>query len=214
MSIRSLMNKEKLIVDDIISVVLIGLFGFLVMFFVLIAIMAITVYPMSTLLLYGIYKIHKDIINKELNATRKVVGLLLGIGYISFAILILSIIFSQPHIPVSFIIYFLAMPIFLIGLAGFLKGFIITVYSPLFRRLNMLMGASTIILTIISITFAESGFIYFLFSFLIVLILNGILRSALYLSEFGLTLNRIRNLKLVFLIMNSIDMKNPEINQF
>ena len=112
------MNKEKLIVDDIISVVLIGLFGFLVMFFVLIAIMAITVYPMSTLLLYGIYKIHKDIINKELNATRKVVGLLLGIGYISFAILILSIIFSQPHIPVSFIIYFLAMPIFLIGLAA------------------------------------------------------------------------------------------------
>lgn len=214
MSIRSLMNKEKIMVDDIISVVLIVLPGFLVMFFVLIAIMALAVYPISTLLLYGIYKTYKGIFNKELNATRKVVGLLLGIGYISFAILILSIIFSQPHIPVSFIIYFLAMPTFLIGLAGFLKGFFIKVYSPLFRRLNMLIGASTIILTIISILFAESGFIYFLFSLLIALILNGILRSALYLSEFGLSLNKIRNLKLVFLIMNSIEKKYPEINQF
>lgn len=213
MSIRSLMNKEKIMVDDIISVVLIVLPGFLVMFFVLIAIMALAVYPISTLLLYGIYKTYKGIFNKELNATRKVVGLLLGIGYISFAILILSIIFTQPHIPASFIIYFLAMPTFLIGLAGFLKGFIIKVYSPLFRRLNMLIGASTITLTIISIVFAESGFIYLLFSLLIALILNGILRSALYLSEFGLSLNRIRNLKLVFLIMNSIDIKYPEINQ-
>jgi len=214
MSIRSLMNKEKIMVDDIICVVLIALFGFLVIYFVLIAIMALAVYPISTLLLYGIYKTHKGIFNKELNATRKVVVLLLGIGYISFAILILSIIFSQPHIPVSFIIYFLAMPTFLIGLAGFLKGFIIKVYSPLFRRLNMLIGASTIILTIISIVFAESGFIYLLFSLLIALILNGILRSALYLSEFGLSLNRIRNLKLVFLIMNSIEIKYPENNQF
>ena len=214
MSIRSLMNKEKIMVDDIICVVLIALFGFLVIFFVLIAIMALAVYPISTLLLYGIYKIHKGIFNKELNATRKVVGLLLGIGYISFAILILSIIFSQPRIHASFIIYFLAIPTFLIGLAGFFKGVIIKVYSPLFRRLNMLIGASTIMLTIISIVFAESGFIYFLFSLLIALILNGISRSALYLSEFGLSLNRIRNLKLVFLIMNSIDMKNPEINQF
>ena len=213
MSIRVLMNKEKLMVDDIITVVLIVLFGFLVIYFVLIAIMALAVYPISALLLYGIYKTHKGIFNKELNATRKVVGLLLGIGYISFAILILSIIFSQPHIPVSFIIYFLAMPTFLIGLAGFLKGFIIKVYSPLFRRLNMLIGASTITLTIISIVFAESGFLYLLFSLLIALILNGILRSALYLSEFGLSLNRIRNLKLVFLIMNSIDIKYPEINQ-
>lgn len=208
------MNKEKIMVDDIICVVMIALFGFLVIFFVLIAIMALAVYPISTLLLYGIYKTHKGIFNKELNATRKVVGLLLGIGYISFAILILSIIFSQPRIPVSFIIYFLAMPTFLIGLAGFLKGFIVKVYSPLFRILNMLIGASTIILTMISIVFAESGFIYFLFSLLIALVLNGILRSALYLSEFGLSLNRIRNFKLVFLIMNSIDMKNPEINQF
>ena len=214
MSNRFLMNKEKLMVDDIISVVLIALFGFLVIFFVLIAIMALAVYPISTLLLYGIYKTHKGIFNKELNTTRKVVGLLLGIGYFSFAILILSIIFSQPHIPVSFIIYFLAMPTFLIGLAGFLKGFIIKVYSPLFRRLNMLIGASTIILTIISIVFAELGFIYLLFSLLIALILNGIFRSALYLSEFGLSLNRIRNLKLVFLIMNSIEKKYPEIDQF
>lgn len=214
MSIRSLMNKKKIMVDDIICVVLIALFGFLVIFFVLIAIMALAVYPISTLLLYGIYKTHKCIFNKELNATRKVVGFLLGIGYISFAILNLSIIFSQPHIPVSFIIYFLAMPTFLIGLAGFLKGFIIKVYSPLFRRLNMLIGASTIILTIISIVLAESGFMYLLFSLLIALILNGIFRSALYLSEFGLSLNRIRNLKLVFLIMNSIEIKYPEIDQF
>lgn len=213
MSIRVLMNKEKLMVDDIITVVLIVLFGFLVIYFVLIAIMALAVYPICALLLYGIYKTHKGIFNKELNATRKVVGLLLGIGYISFAILILSIIFTQPHIPASFIIYFLTMPTFLIGLAGFLKGFIIKVYSPLFRRLNMLIGASTITLTIISIVFAESGFLYLLFSLLIALILNGILRSALYLSEFGLSLNRIRNLKLVFLIMNSIDIKYPEINQ-
>lgn len=214
MSIRSLMNKEKVIVDDIISVVLILLFGFLVMFFLKIAIMALVVYPISTLLLYGIYKIHKGIFNKKLNAIRRVVGLLLGIGYIYFAILILSIIFSQPQIPASFIIYFLAMPTFLIGFAGFLKGLIVNTYSPLFRSLNMGFGILTIITTYIAILFADASFIFYLFSLLIALGLNGVLRSCLYLSEYGLSLKKIRNFKLVFFIINSIDMKNPEINQF
>ena len=96
------------------------------------------------------------------------------------------------------------MPIFLIGLAGLLKGLIVNVYSPLFRYLNILIGAITMYFTVIAIVFAETGFIFHLFTLLTTLTLNGLLRSALYLSEYGLSLKSFRNLKLVWFIMDNI----------
>ena len=202
------LNKKKLLVDNLILVTLLILMVTLIIFFHLIFIMSTAVYPMSCLLIYGFLRAHKGIFNKNLNYIKKVLNLIAGVIFIMFSSLILILIFSQPHIPASYIIYFLALPSFFIGLAGFLKGLIVNTFSPLFRSLNVAFGILTIITTYFAILFADVSFIFYLCSLLIALALNGVLRSALYLSEYGLSLKSFRNFKLVFIIMEWINIEN------
>ena len=212
MSSRYLMNKRKLLVDDIMSVTLVIFIISLAASSQLLAIMSMGVYPLSSLILYGVYRAFKSIFDKDLNFILRVLNLLFGITCIIIASYVLSYMFTRPNIPVSFIIFFLGVPIFLIGLAGLLKGLIINVYSPLFRRLNVLIGATTVLFTIIAIFFEENGFVYILFTLLTVLALNGILRGALYLSEYGLSLKSYKNFRLIFFIMDSPRLHQQEEN--
>jgi len=104
----------------------------------------------------------------------------------------------------------LCIPLFLIGLAGLLKGLIVDVYSTRFRRLNVLIGAITFLFIVFAIVSAETGFIFYTFTLLITFALNGILRAALYLSEYGLSLKSFRDLKLVWFLMDSPALPQPE----
>ena len=186
MSIRTTMNKQKLMVDDIITVVLVVILLLLALGFRIFLLMSLIVYPMASLLLYGIGGTYRGIFNKKMNSIKKVINFILGIVYILFAIFMFTLLFTPPRIPITYIIYFLSIPIFLIGIGGLLKGLLVDVYAPLFRFLNVLIGAITVIFTGIAIIYAETGYIFHLFTLLTTLTLNGILRSALYLSEYGL----------------------------
>ena len=212
MSIQ-IINKQKLLVDNIIVVSVVIMIGILAFCFHLIIIMSAVVYPIFCLLIYGFLRTHQGIFNKRISRTKKVLNLIAGALSIFFSLFILILIFSQPTIPMSYIIFFLALPILLIGFAGFLKGLIINTFSPKFRSLNMAFGVLTIITTFIAILFADASFIFYLSSLIIVLFLNGVLRSALYLSEYGLSLKSYRNIKLVFRIMESVNVITVENNQ-
>jgi len=209
MNIRSLMNKQKLMVDNIICVAIIIVIFTLLMFFRLIAIMSILVYPMAVLIPLGIYRSYKTIFNRELKISSKIIIVILQIGYAIFSMFFLNILFSYPHITLSYIIYFLSIPVLLIGFAGFLKGLIIEAYSPSLRGLNMLIGIITVIETIIAIIFADVNFIFHFSALLVLLSINGILRAALYLSEYALSLKKKRNFKIVFIIMNNPIIQTP-----
>ncbi len=204
MNVRSLMHNQKKLVDDIISAFLLLIILFQALFNQLLAIMSIAVYPLFFLLLYGFYRFYMSIFNEKLILIHRVLNLSFGIASIIFSSYVLNLLFTQPNITVGFVIYFLGIPTFLIGLAGLLKGLIVKVYSPIFRFLNALIGAITVFFTFIAITFAELGFIFHLFTLLTTLTLNGIFRAALYLSEYGLLLKSFRNLKLVWFLMDNI----------
>ncbi|NVM17449.1 MAG: hypothetical protein HWN80_07015 [Candidatus Lokiarchaeota archaeon] len=212
MSSRYLMNKRKLLVDDIVSVSLVIIIIFLAIYSQLLAIMSLGVYPLSSLILYGLYRSYKSFFDKKLAIVRRVLNLLFGITSIIIAGYILIYMFTRPNIPVSFIIFFLGLPIFLIGLAGILKGLIVKVYSPLYRLLNVLIGATTLLFINIAIFFTEIGYVFHLFTLLTALTLNGILRAALYLSEYGLSLKSYKNFKLIFFIMDSPRLHQQEEN--
>ncbi len=142
--------------------------------------------------------------NRKLNFIHNILNLLFGIACINISSYTLSLMFTRPNISASFVIYLLGIPIFLIGLAGLLKGLIVNVYSPLFRFLNALIGAITVYFTVTAIIYPETGYIFHLFTLLTTLTLNGILRAALYLSEYGLSLKSFKNLKLVWFLMDSL----------
>lgn len=215
MNARSLMNRRKVIIDDIISAILLMVILYTIIFNMRLAVMSMGVYPFFFLILYGLYRSYKSIFDRELSFILRVLNLSFGIASIIFSSNLLYSLLTHRRTPASFTIYLLGMPIFLIGLAGLLKGLIINVYSPNYRYLNILIGATTILFTVIAIIFAETGFIFHLFTLLTTLTLNGILRSALYLSEYGLSLKSFRNLKLVWYIMDNIPLQLPQLeNQF
>jgi len=210
---RSLMNKQKLLVDDIISVILVIYLFILAFFLRLLAIMSIGVYSFFCLQLYGLYRSYKGIFDRNLKFIFRVLNLSFGIASVIIPSYILNYMFTRPNIPPSFIIYFLGIPIFLIGLAGLLKGLIVNVYSPRLRILNGLIGATTVLFTVNAIIFAETNHTFHIFTLLTTLTLNGILRAGLYLSEFGLSLKSFRNLKLIWYIMDSPPFLQKEENQ-
>ena len=199
------MNKRKLIVNNIVGVALISVIFAQLMFFRLIAILSIVVYPMSVALPYGIYRVYKTINDRETALRAKIITVSFRIAYIIFSMLFLNMIFSYPHITLSYIIYFLAIPTLLIGLAGFLKGSMIGVYSPFFRFLNALVGLFTIFYAFIAIVLADFNFTLHFIVLLGTLSVNGILRAALYLSEYGLSLNEMKSFKIVFYIMDYME---------
>ena len=213
MSVRSLMNKRKVLVDDIMSIILLIDIVFTVLFNQLLAVVSMGVYSLFCLQLYGFYRFFISIFKKKLNSILRVLNFSFGIASIIIPSYILSFMITQPKISASFIIVFLSIPIFLIGLAGLLKGLIVNAYSPLFRFLNVLIGAFTVLFTVIAIVFVETSYVFHLFTLFTTLILNGILRAALYLSEYGLSLNSFRNLKLVWFLMDSPYLPQQEENQ-
>ncbi|MHA1467918.1 MAG: hypothetical protein ACTSP6_07565 [Promethearchaeota archaeon] len=215
MNSQSFMNKRKLIVNNIVGVALISVIFAQLMFFRLIAILSIVVYPMSVALPYGIYRVYKTVNDRETALRAKIIKVIFQIAYVIFSMLFLNMIFSYPHITLSYIIYFLAIPTSLIGLAGFLKGSMIGVYSPSFRFLNVLIGLFTIFYTFIAIVFADFNFTLHLIVLLGTLTVNGILRAALYLSEYGLSLNKMKSFKIVLYIMDThLTIRNIEEDQF
>jgi hypothetical protein len=140
----------------------------------------------------------------------KVIKFVLGIFFISLALLILTLLFSEPHNQIYYIIYFFSILLILIGLAAILKGFIVKSYSLLYRRLNILIGFLTLTFCFLGIYYADVAFLFYLITLTILLASNGLLRSALYLSEYGLSLKKISNLRFVFYIMNTYQLKLPE----
>lgn len=200
------LHKQKVLADDfILSTIMITiLVSFL--FFHLILIMSLMVYPISTMFLVGIYKVMSGLFIKNLKESR-VKNLILGSFYITFSIFVLSILFSQPNITKGYIIYFLGIFLIIVGLAGIFKGVIIKSYLFKFRMVNIILGILTIIYTIFAFKFAHSGFIYNLILIPIMLLLNGLGRAALYLSEYRISILYLRKLvifKFLFQLINEV----------
>ena len=147
---------------------------------------------------------------KDKTVSISVLRVILGIASIAFSSFIISLIFSHDHITLYYIIYFISLPTIFIGLAAILKGSIVRVYAPSYRKLNVLFGLLTITLTLLILNFLVSYFIFSLISLLVLLTLNGLLRSGLYLSEYGLSIRNLKNIRLVFYIMDNLQMINPE----
>lgn len=199
-----ILNRGKVRADDFIILSIIGTLIVQLLFFKLIALMSFVVFPMFTLFLYGIYKLFLGLLKK---GREKVKDLLMGVFSIPFGLFILIIIFSQPQISRGYIIYFLAIPLMIIGFAGIIKGYLINIYSTFHRALNIIIGIITLIETTIAYITAEPLFYYHILLLCVMLLINGIARTALYLSEYRISIIHLRNLvilKFLFQIISEI----------
>jgi hypothetical protein len=203
MNIQDLVNRDKLRCDNIISITLLISFLVLFLFFRFLLYLSLMVYPLCSCFLFGAYYVYRSFFKEE-KTKNKVYRFIQGAIYVTFSTLMLLLIFSYPHITLNYIVYFLAIPVSFIGFAAILKGSTVDVYSPIYRKFNIFIGMITIIITILDLYILDYYFLLSLMSLIILLILNGISRSALYLSEYGLSIRNLKNMKYVFFIMDNL----------
>lgn len=196
-----LIDKNKIRADDYISFFLIISYLLFALFFKLGAIMAIIIYPLTTLAIHGVLKIIKGL-NKKFDGHKNINNILLGIIYIIFSLLLLSFLFSKPNITWDIIISLIAFPILNAGFAGIVKGLIIDLYSTKHRVISIFIGIFTIVMCFLAFSSIINSFLFNVVLLSLTLLFNILSRAALYLSEYGLSLAHINNFKLFFYIIN------------
>jgi len=203
MEIRELINNDKIKCDNILSISLLLSLALMFIFFQFIVYISLMVYPFCSVFFFGIYHLYRGMF-KEKTTKRIIYKLLQGVTYVIFSSFFLILIFSYPHITLNYVVIFLSIPLIFIGLAAIVKAILIDVYSSIYRRINILVGVGTIVITILVLNYMEVNFILSLTSLIALLIVNGLSRSGLYLSEYGLSLKNLKNLKYVFYIMDNL----------
>ncbi len=201
MEIEDAMYKQKLLANNINTAILfIGVFT-LALFLRITFIMSFIFYPMCSLLIYGTLKIRKGFTKKLNELSLKVLNILFGIGCILFGIFFLIFLFSYPNVDLNQIIYLIAFPVVIVGIAGIVKGIIIKEYPYKYRIMNISVGVITVIITIFHFILAENFFIFHISSLTITIFFNIISRAAMYLSQYKLSL-KFTNLRYFFYIIN------------
>ncbi len=201
MEIEDAMYKQKLLANNINTAILfIGVLT-LALFLRITFIMSFIFYPMCSLLIYGTLKIRKGFTKKLNELSLKILNILFGIGCILFGIFFLIFLFSYPNVDLNQIIYLIAFPVIIVGIAGIVKGIIIREYPSKYRIMNISVGVITVIITIIHFILAENFFIFHISSLTITIFFNIISRAAMYLSQYKLSL-KFTNLRYFFYIIN------------
>ncbi|MFX0025033.1 MAG: hypothetical protein ACFE8M_01365 [Candidatus Hermodarchaeota archaeon] len=201
MEIEDLMYKQKLLANNINTTIL--FIGVLVfgLFLRLTLLMSFMFYPLFSLLIYGTLKIRKGFTKKLKELSLKILNILFGIGCILFGIWFLIFLFSYPNVDLIQLIYLIAFPVIIVGIAGVVKGFVIREYLFKYRAMNIYIGIITVIISIITFILAENFFIIHISSLTIAILLNIISRAAMYLSQYKLSL-KLANLRYFFYIIN------------
>ena len=163
---------------------------------------AVIVYPMIALIIYGGSQVKKGIKIEYEPQLKRSLRTIYGFACISFSIFIIILIFTQPNITLSTILELLAFPLITTGFAGVIKGAIINDYSINSRIYNIIIGAITMGFSIYGFNFSYIAPLNQIIILLVLLVLNFFFRAAMYLSEFGLSITQLKNLRIVFLIIN------------
>ncbi len=197
-----MINKNKIRADNYITILLVVCFLLFAIFFPLDALLSIIVYPFASLTCLGILNI-VSVLEKRNNKNHgKLNKILSGIIYINFSVLFLYFILTQPNITSQRIVALIAFPMLIVAFAGIIKGSIIDIYSLKYRRVNIYIGIITFIICMLVLSNIMNNFLFSIIVFSLTLLINIFSRAALYLSEFGLSIVHIRNLRLFLYIIS------------
>ena len=199
-------DKNKIRADNYITIFLVVGYLVFALFLKIEGLMGIIVYPFAALFAVGVLKIISGLNKRNRGRDNNFAKILLGLFYIIFTIWFLGFLFSMPNVTSQIIVNLIAFPILIVGIAGIIKGILITIFSLKWRIMNIIIGGITIevcVLAFISpIILPNSFFLFHIINLFIILMLNVLGRAALYLSKFGLSLLHMRNFKIFLYIIS------------
>ena len=199
---EDILFRQRMRADDIIYIIFAVSLMIETWALTLITIMSIVIYPAFSLLIYGVMKVHYGFKLKDSKRSTKIFTVLVGIGAIIFTSFIIWLFFSEPTIGIEIVVYLISYPIILIGIAGMVKGFVVKEYEFKIRVINIIIGIITVAIAITSYIFSAKYYFIYLISLICILLLNCLVRSSMYLSEFNLSIKNLSNFRYVFLIMS------------
>ncbi|MFX1343582.1 MAG: hypothetical protein ACFFBC_01870 [Promethearchaeota archaeon] len=201
-----LIHKDKIRVDNYITVFIIFSFVGFLLFYRLESLMLLLVYPLVALFFYGIIKIIKAFDKKNRGNDRDINKILLGVLSILFSLLMLYYLLKHPNFTLQKIINLTAFPLTIVGFAAIFKGTLFKIYSIKCCIINIIIGFMTIIACMLALFSPVSNlqefFLIHTISLSITILVNILGRAALYLSEYGLSILHIKNFKLFFYIIS------------
>ncbi|MFW9942924.1 MAG: DUF308 domain-containing protein [Candidatus Thorarchaeota archaeon] len=201
-----LIHKDKIRVDNYITVFIIFSFAGFLLFYRLESLMLLLVYPLVALFFYGIIKIIKAFDKKNRGNDRNINKVLLGVLSIIFSLFMLYYLLKHPNFTLQKIINLTAFPLTIVGFAAIFKGTLFKIYSIKCCIINIIIGFMTLIACMLALFSPVSNlqkfFLIHTISLSITILVNILGRAALYLSEYGLSLLHIKNFKLFFYIIS------------
>ena len=201
-----LIHKDKIRADNYISVLLMLSYCGFLLFFRLEWWLSILVYPLVALFFYGIIKIINGYNKRNRGNVGNLNSILFGVVSIIFSTLMLNFILRQPNVTLQTIINLTAFPLIIVGFAAIIKGSIIKIYPIKYCIINIVIGIMTIVVCILAFLspaiIPQDFILIHIITLSITLLVNILGRSALYLSEYGLSLLHIRNFILFFYIIS------------
>ncbi|MFX1311391.1 MAG: hypothetical protein ACFFHD_02100 [Promethearchaeota archaeon] len=199
-------NKKKIYADNVITIFLVVGYLFFALILRIEGLMGIIVYPFTALFAEGFLKVFSSLNKRNRGKDNNFLKILVGLSYMIFSLWFLSFLFSMPNVTTQIIINLVAFPMTIVGISGIIKGIIIDIYSLRFRILNIIIGGFTIGICSLAylspIFLPRSFFLFHIVALLLILLFNVLRRATPYLSEFGLSILSLRNLKVFFYIIS------------
>lgn len=191
-SYKIIYKEQRVKADYFILLTILIVYISLFIFFKKIAILGILVFPMIFLIIQGCFKLYCVFFTSIEEYPHKIQNFLFSLFSIPFGFFFLYMLFTYPNIHLGYIIYFIAIIVIIIGAAGIFKGVIVHVFTKKSRITNIFIGIISIIFSFISCIYSVELLFLNLIIHGVLLIFNGIGRSMLYLSEFGIHLFDLR----------------------
>ena len=197
-----LIDKNKIRADNYISMILIIGFLLYALSLPLDALLSVIIYPLACLGACGVLNIISALNKKNNIVDGRHNKLLSGIIFIVFSAFFLWFFLSQPSVTLHRIVSLITFPMIIVAFAAIIKGTMISIYSERQRKINIIIGFITFIISILVLYNILNNFLLNIVALSITLLLNIFSRAALYLSEYGLSVVHIKNLKLFFYIIS------------
>ena len=195
-------TKQKIQSEDLIGISILVILVILALFFKRLTFISIIVYPSFGVFIYGSIKIRNLFRDKDIEILEKTLKLIFWFIGILITIIAMIFVFISPTMTLSIVLYLIALPVLCVGLAAIFKGFLVRQYSTSLRGQNIVVGIITLTYAIFAMMSSIDLFFMHLGIFGLLLILNLVLRSSLYLSEFNLSIWNKESYKILYYILS------------
>jgi uncharacterized membrane protein HdeD (DUF308 family) len=172
-------SNKKFRASNVIFGILIMILSLLVFFFPTTTLSFLIYVSALAVMLSGVSRLINAFSNEKLSNFKVVTRFISGIILVIFSLIIIIITLNDPSYSISILIWLLAIALLVMGIARLFIGLFAKKFVSWFRILLLLIGITTVILSMVIFFLPAIGALYLLIILSVELLLNGLGRFLL-----------------------------------